>query len=114
MLASKVSTSPSTSYIAFLLGACVVSQSQEEEKAASEIQSQIFPSSVVMSPCMFVMFVLIVLMSLSTVCTSSYTAFLLGACVVSPSQELQYAVSLITALALPDAVLSTYALITLF
>lgn len=37
MLASKVSTSPSTSYIAFLLGACVVSQSQALEKAASDI-----------------------------------------------------------------------------
>ena len=45
---------------------------------------------------------------------SSYTAFFDGACVVSQSHELQYAVSLITALALLDAVLSTYALITLF
>ena len=100
MLASKVSTSPSTSYIAFLLGACVVSQSQLEEKAASEIQSQSLFS-------ILVMLLLIVLMSFNTVCTSSYTAFLDAACVVSQSQELQYAVSLITALALPDAVLST-------
>lgn len=46
--------------------------------------------------------------------TSSYTAFLEGACVVSPSHELQYAVLSITALALHEAVESTYALITLF
>jgi hypothetical protein len=50
----------------------------------------------------------------SIACTSSYTAFLLGACVVSQSQLLQYAVSSITALALHEAVESTYALITLF
>ena len=91
-----------------------MSQSQEEEKAASLIQSQIFPSSVVMLHSIVVMSHSILLILVSTVCTSSYTAFLEAECVVSQSQELQYAVSLITQAAELPAVLSTYALITLF
>ena len=84
-----------------------MSQSQEEEKAASLIQSQIFHSSVVMSPWIVVILLFIVF-------TWSYTAFLDGACVVSQSQELPYAVSLITPAAELHAVVSTYALIILF
>lgn len=55
MLASKVSTSPSTSYIAFLLGACVVSPSQELQKAASLTSPLTVVFRLVMSPWIVVM-----------------------------------------------------------
>ena len=63
MLASKVSTSPSTSYIAFLLGACVVSQSQELQKAVSLTSPLTVVFRVVMSPWIVVMSPFMSLMS---------------------------------------------------
>jgi hypothetical protein len=72
MLASKVSTSHNTSYIAFLLGACVVSQSHALEKAASDIHHATAVSNAVISHCILVMFVFMVF-------TSSYNAFFDGA-----------------------------------
>ena len=72
MLASKVSTSPSTSYIAFLLGACVVSPSQELQKAVSDTTLHNVHWIVVISFWILVIFVFIVDIS-------SYNAFLDGA-----------------------------------
>ena len=69
---------------------------------------------VIISPCMLVTSVCRFDIFHSIIVTSSYTAFFDGATHVTQFHVLQYASSLTLAAALLHAVVSTYALITLF